>query len=74
MQQRSPLFSLTLAFLSRSLPAIAQTITGTIVSVGDGDTIRVKTPEKTLTIRLACIDAPEMKQQPYGQAASNRLK
>ncbi|NJM74740.1 MAG: micrococcal nuclease-like nuclease [Acaryochloridaceae cyanobacterium RU_4_10] len=54
--------------------AIAQTITGTIASVGDGDTIRVRTAEKTLTVRLSCIDAPEMKQQPYGQAASNRLK
>jgi micrococcal nuclease len=61
--------------LSLSLPAIAaQTITSTIVSVGDGDTIRVRTADKTLTVRLACVDAPEMKQQPYGQAASNRLK
>ena len=74
MHQRSLFFSLTLAFLSLSLPVIAQTITGTIVSVGDGDTIRVKTPDKTLTVRLACVDAPELKQQPYGQAASNRLK
>jgi micrococcal nuclease len=74
MQQRSLFFSLTLAFLSFSLPAIAQTITGTIVSVGDGDTVRVKTPDKTLTVRLACIDSPELKQQPYGQAASIRLK
>jgi micrococcal nuclease len=75
MLQRSLFFSLTLAFLSlSSSPAIAQTITGTIVSVGDGDTIRVRTAEKTLTVRLSCIDSPELKQQPYGQAASNRLK
>jgi micrococcal nuclease len=74
MQQRSLLFSLSLAFLSLSLPAIAQTINGTIISVGDGDTIRVKTPDKTLTVRLSCIDSPELKQQPYGQAAANRLK
>jgi micrococcal nuclease len=74
MQQRSLLFSLSLAFLSLSLPALAQTITSTIVSVGDGDTIRVRTANKTLTVRLSCIDSPELKQQPYGQAASNRLK
>jgi micrococcal nuclease len=76
--QRSPLVSLSLAsLLSISLsssPAIAQTITGAIVSVGDGDTIRVRTPDKTLTVRLSCVDAPEISQRPYGQAASNRLK
>jgi micrococcal nuclease len=76
MQQRSLFFSLTLAFLSLSLPAkaahqeSAQTITGTIVSVGDGDTIRVKSPGKTLTVRLACVDALEMSQKPYGRAYS----
>jgi micrococcal nuclease len=75
MQQRSLFFSLSLAFLSLSFPAIAaQTITGTIVSVGDGDTIRLRTTDKTLTVRLSCIDSPELKQQPYGQATANRLK
>ena len=53
---------------------IAQPLSGTIVSVGDGDTIRVRTAAQTLTVRLACIDAPEMSQRPYGQASANRLK
>jgi micrococcal nuclease len=63
-----------------SSPAIAahqesaQSITGAIVSVGDGDTIRVRTADKTLTVRLSCVDSPELKQQPYGQTASTRLK
>jgi micrococcal nuclease len=57
-----------------SPPESAQTITGTVASVGDGDTIRVKTSDRILTIRLACIDTPEMKQQPYGAAAASRLK
>jgi micrococcal nuclease len=57
-----------------SPPESAQTITGTVASVGDGDTIRVKTSDRILTIRLACVDAPEMKQQPYGAAAASRLK
>jgi micrococcal nuclease len=52
----------------------AQPLSGTIVSVGDGDTIRVRTADKTLTVRLSCIDAPELSQRPYGQASANRLK
>ena len=45
-----------------------------VISVGDGDTLRVQSQGKTITVRLACVDAPEMKQAPYGQAASQRLK
>jgi micrococcal nuclease len=75
---RSLLISLALASLLgislSSSPAIAQTLEGSIVSVGDGDTIRVKTTDKTLSVRLACIDAPEMAQRPYGAAAASRLK
>jgi micrococcal nuclease len=67
-------FAVLLCISISSSYAIAQTITGTIVSVGDGDTIRVKTPDKTLTVRLACIDAAEMSQRPYGEAAAVRLK
>ena len=37
-----------------------------MLSVGDGDTIRVTTPNGTnkTTVRLACIDAPETSQVP----------
>jgi endonuclease YncB( thermonuclease family) len=42
--------------------------------VGDGDTLRVVEGSKRLTIRLACIDAPEMAQPPYGAAARQRLQ
>ncbi|MEI6829387.1 MAG: thermonuclease family protein [Synechococcaceae cyanobacterium ELA445] len=38
----------------------------TLLSIGDGDTIRVLDQGHKLTIRLACIDAPEMAQAPYG--------
>lgn len=41
----------------------------TVLSTGDGDTLRVQQDDKTLTIRLSCIDAPEI-NQPQGQAAS----
>ena len=56
------LAALPLALLL-TLPAQA----ATVLSVGDGDTLRVDDRGKRLTIRLACIDAPEMAQGPYGQ-------
>ena len=39
----------------------------TVVSIGDGDTMRVDDRGKRLTIRLACIDAPEMAQGTHGE-------
>jgi micrococcal nuclease len=54
--------------------AIAQTMKpATVVSVGDGDTIRVIQQDRPITIRLACIDAPEISQV-WGQAATERLQ
>ena len=46
----------------------------TVVSVGDGDTIRVIEGGRRLTIRLACIDAPESSQQPWGTKSLAFLK
>jgi endonuclease YncB( thermonuclease family) len=38
-----------------------------LLSIGDGDTIRVTTSTgRKVTIRLACIDAPETAQRPAG--------
>jgi len=59
------------SFLS-GLPAHAAP--ATVVSVGDGDTLRVRQNGKTLTVRLACIDAPESSQKPHGAQASQALK
>jgi endonuclease YncB( thermonuclease family) len=59
--------------------APASSYRATVVSVGDGDTLRVQTDGQaqgrgqaqaerhTITIRLACIDAPETAQSPWGQ-------
>lgn len=61
------------AFLLLGLVA-APALAGTVVSVGDGDTLRVMEGSQRVTVRLACIDAPETAQQPYGAAARQRLQ
>lgn len=45
-------------------PVIAQEKRATVLSIGDGDTIRVLQGKQRLTVRLAWIDAPEMAQAP----------
>jgi len=45
-----------------------------VVSIGDGDTLRVRRGEQLETIRLACIDAPERAQAPYGERARRYLQ
>ena len=45
-----------------------------VLSVGDGDTLKVQDGQTKITVRLACVDAPERAQTPWGQAASERLK
>lgn len=51
----------------------AETLTGKVVSVTDGDTIKLLTKDKTLyKIRLECIDAPE-KSQAFGKQSKNNL-
>jgi endonuclease YncB( thermonuclease family) len=46
----------------------------TVLSIGDGDTLRLRQGARTLTVRLACIDAPEIAQAPWGQQASRQLQ
>lgn len=46
----------------------------TVVSVGDGDTFRANRRGQNITVRLACVDAPESAQKPYGSNAANQLK
>jgi len=55
-------------------PAIAQSQRAVVLSIGDGDSIRVRQDGQTLTVRLACIDAPEIAQAPYGVAARRYLQ
>lgn len=53
--------------------ALAQEPSFRVFSTGDGDTLRVESGEQRLTVRLACIDAPERKQAPFGAIAAARL-
>jgi endonuclease YncB( thermonuclease family) len=56
--------ALTLAFSTMTATGTTAAAPGgefkaTVLSVGDGDTLRVNTGSRPLTIRLACIDDPE---------------
>ena len=53
---------------------VGPTGAATVLNVGDGDTLRVGDGGKRLTIRMACIDAPETAQRPYGPASRQRLQ
>lgn len=67
-----PLASALLAGLA--LLTATKAIAATVISVGDGDTLRVRDGGQQLTIRLACIDAPEMAQAPHGARARELLQ
>lgn len=66
---------LALAALALGLAAACQAggVHATVLSVGDGDTLRVRLGAERRTVRLACIDAPELSQRPEGPRARERL-
>ena len=45
-----------------------------VLSIGDGDTVMVKEQGAKVKVRLACIDAPETSQRPYGRQSRDALK
>lgn len=62
---------LALSFLA--LCAQAETITGKVVGISDGDTLTLLTADKRqVKVRLAEIDTPE-RAQPYGTRAQQQL-
>ena len=69
-------FSTLWIFLALSCGSPAFAVDFKMLSVGDGDTIRVSSPSGTgkTTVRLACIDAPETSQAPYGNDARQALQ
>jgi endonuclease YncB( thermonuclease family) len=66
--------SAVLTGLGAAVAAPAAGYTATVLSVGDGDTFRVQAGNRAITIRLACIDAPETAQSPYGQQSRAYLQ
>ena len=64
------------SIITFSFPAYAEgppSITGRVIAVSDGDTVKIVTAQKEeITIRFAEIDAPE-KDQPYGQKSKQAL-
>lgn len=56
-----------------AVPVWAETLTGRVVGVTDGDTVKVLTAEKVEErVRLSGVDAPE-KAQPFGQVSKMHL-
>lgn len=74
MRKLLALSVLIVGFALASTPAHAGTVSGKVASVGDGDTLAVTIGGKRKTVRLACIDAPEMKQGAWGKQSSAKLK
>lgn len=70
MQNVSQTFFVILA-LALSLPVWADT-TGVVVSVHDGDTLTVLVDKQEVKVRLAEIDAPELRQ-PFGNRSKQSL-
>jgi endonuclease YncB( thermonuclease family) len=75
MPQLKRLSALTACALAASLFLVAGRSAGVepgvgyrakVLSVGDGDTLRVSAADRSIVIRLACIDAPETAQSPWG--------
>jgi endonuclease YncB( thermonuclease family) len=58
--------------LATALGAPAETLTGKVVKVADGDTITVLVDTERVKVRLAEIDAPE-RGQPWGRRAKQAL-
>jgi endonuclease YncB( thermonuclease family) len=55
-------------------PLLAQANAATVLSVGDGDSLRLRRGDTQLKVRLACIDAPELRQRPEGEWARQALQ
>ena len=65
------LVAMTVAVMA---PFAQSAMAATVPSIGDGDSISVLERGQKLKVRLACIDAPETAQSPYGMASRNQLK
>jgi len=71
--------ALAAMFLTVSAPASAATFSGEVVSILDGDTVEVLVNQRPVRVRLAEIDAPEIRHgtrnpgQPFGERSRQSL-
>jgi endonuclease YncB( thermonuclease family) len=65
---------ITPALQLAAVALLAQTRTATVLSIGDGDTLRVREGNRTVNVRLACIDASESGQALFGAQARQQLQ
>lgn len=63
-----------LIFLAALIVVVNPAQASTVLSIGDGDTISVTEKNQRIKVRLACIDAPETSQTPYGMDARKALQ
>ena len=70
-QKAVALFTLT---TSLNWVGISPVIASSVLSIGDGDTITVREGSQRIKVRLACIDAPETSQTPYGMESRRGLQ
>jgi len=63
-----------IALLSGVLLLSAPVHSAAVLSIGDGDTITVREESQRIKVRLACIDAPETSQTPYGMDSRQALQ
>ena len=63
-----------LIFLAALIVVVNPAQASTVLSIGDGDTISVTEKNQRIKVRLACIDAPETSQSPYGMEARKQLQ
>lgn len=68
-----PAAVLVIAFACLTGNSVAQNASFQVGSTIDGDDFTVRRGSEQLRIRLACIDAPEMEQKPWGNQSANRL-
>ncbi len=64
------LLTLSSCAQARELPGLP----ATVLSVRDGDSLWVRLHGQRRTVRLACIDAPELDQAPHGAASRAYLR
>jgi endonuclease YncB( thermonuclease family) len=79
----SPFLSLLLTWLLLAAPALAAPPPwrdpgdaprqAVVEAIGDGDSLHLRAGEQRFTVRLACIDAPELAQAPEGPASHRYL-